>query len=102
MFMAGGSCCTSCCWCSGSAAISASSTPAGSCFEPDLTPPARATALKIMSGLDLGPKICLMLFLPSGITLMSLEPHGATLFGITLFPAWFVVLPGCSHSAGSI
>ena len=61
-------------------------------LNPSLTPAARMTALKIMSGLDLGPKICLVLFLPSGITLMALEPHGATLFGITLFPAWFVVL----------
>jgi hypothetical protein len=44
------------------------------------THPARATALKIMSGLDLGPKICLVLFLPSGVTLMALDPHGAGIF----------------------
>jgi hypothetical protein len=49
-------------------------------LKPELTPPARATALKIMSGLDLGPKICLVLFLPSGITLMALDPHGAGIF----------------------
>ncbi|MGW1850473.1 hypothetical protein [Nocardia elegans] len=61
-------------------------------IDPERTPPARATALAIMSGLDLGPKICLILFLPSGITLMALDPHGATLFGIALFPWWFVVL----------
>ncbi|MFF2555309.1 hypothetical protein ACFVUS_30190 [Nocardia sp. NPDC058058] len=60
-------------------------------INPDLTPPARATALAIMSGLDLGPKICLVLFLPSGITLMALDPHGASLFGIELFPWWLVV-----------
>ncbi|MFI6866045.1 hypothetical protein [Nocardia sp. NPDC050406] len=60
-------------------------------INPNLTPPARATALAIMSGLDLGPKICLVLFLPSGITLMALEPHGASLFGIALFPWWSVV-----------
>ncbi len=46
-------------------------------LKPELTPAARATALKIMSGLDLGPKICLVLFLPSGVTLMALDPHGA-------------------------
>ncbi|WP_062998295.1 hypothetical protein [Nocardia mikamii] len=61
-------------------------------IDPERTPPARATALAIMSGLDLGPKICLILFLPSGITLMALDPHGATLFAIALFPWWFVVL----------
>ncbi|QLY28784.1 hypothetical protein [Nocardia huaxiensis] len=60
-------------------------------IDPALTPPARATALAVMSGLDLGPKICLVLFLPSGVTLMALEPHGASLFGIDFFPWWVVV-----------
>ncbi|WP_067568528.1 hypothetical protein [Nocardia acidivorans] len=60
-------------------------------IDPRRTPPARATALAIMSGLDLGPKICLVLFLPSGVTLMALDPHGAKAFGITLFPWWFVI-----------
>ncbi|MET9490722.1 hypothetical protein [Nocardia sp. NPDC006630] len=59
-------------------------------IDPAQTPPARATALAIMSGLDLGPKICLVLFLPSGVTLMAMDPHGGTLFGIALFPWWFV------------
>ncbi|MFD8561437.1 hypothetical protein ACFV1N_29485 [Streptosporangium canum] len=53
-------------------------------LRPALSPEARSTALKIMSGLDLGPKICLVLFLPSGVTLMALEPHGAELFGARL------------------
>ncbi|TYB64254.1 hypothetical protein FXF51_21180 [Nonomuraea sp. PA05] len=61
-------------------------------LDPASTPQARATALRIMSGLDLGPKICLVLFLPSGVTLMALEPHGAELFGVRLFPLWSVVL----------
>ncbi|MCM6771937.1 hypothetical protein NDR87_03410 [Nocardia sp. CDC159] len=61
-------------------------------IDPALTPAARSTALAVMSGLDLGPKICLVLFLPSGLTLMALEPHGASLFGIALFPWWSVVL----------
>ncbi|NNH68504.1 hypothetical protein HLB23_01175 [Nocardia uniformis] len=60
-------------------------------INPELTPPARSAALSIMSGLDLGPKICLVLFLPSGITLMALEPHGAALWGIEFFPWWMVV-----------
>ncbi|UGT44144.1 hypothetical protein LTV02_12455 [Nocardia yamanashiensis] len=59
-------------------------------IDPELTPPARATALAVMSGLDLGPKICLVLFLPSGLTLMALEPHGASIFGIDFFPWWAV------------
>ncbi|MFI7441622.1 hypothetical protein [Nonomuraea indica] len=45
-----------------------------------------------MSGLDLGPKICLVLFLASGITLMALEPHGAELFGVALFSLRSVLL----------
>lgn len=60
-------------------------------IDPKVGPPARATALAIMSGLDLGPKVCLVLFLPSGLTLMALEPHGASLFGIDFFPWWLVV-----------
>ncbi|MFG2246493.1 hypothetical protein [Spirillospora sp. NPDC048823] len=60
-------------------------------LRPDLTPAARSAALQIMSGLDLGPKICLVLFLPSGVTLMALEPHGAELFGVPAFGTWQVV-----------
>ncbi|MFJ4617114.1 hypothetical protein [Streptomyces sp. NPDC088812] len=55
----------------------------------DLSFEARATALRIMGVLDLGPKICLVLFLPSGVTLMALEPHGAPLLGgWTAAAAW--------------
>jgi hypothetical protein len=61
-------------------------------LKPDLTPAARATALSVMSGLDLGPKVCLVLFLPSGVTLMALEPHGAQLFGAPVFAWWRVAL----------
>ncbi|TCJ97110.1 hypothetical protein [Nocardia alba] len=61
-------------------------------IDPARPPAARAAALGIMSGLDLAPKICLVLFLPSGITLMALEPHGARAFGIDLFPWWSVAL----------
>ncbi|GAB2680416.1 hypothetical protein [Nocardia goodfellowii] len=59
-------------------------------IDPERTPAARATALAIMSGLDLAPKVCLVLFLPSGLTLMALEPHGAELFDIALFPWWTI------------
>ncbi|MEV0590704.1 hypothetical protein [Nonomuraea cavernae] len=61
-------------------------------LRPELTPQARAAALGVMSGLDLGPKICLVLFLPSGVTLMALDPHGATFLGVALFPLWSVLL----------
>ncbi|MEU5882471.1 hypothetical protein [Spirillospora sp. NPDC047279] len=61
-------------------------------LKPDLPPAARATALRVMSGLDLGPKICLVLFLPSGVTLMALEPHGARLFGAPAFTWWQTAL----------
>ncbi|MEU8900331.1 hypothetical protein [Nocardia sp. NPDC048505] len=61
-------------------------------IDPELTPAARGTALSIMSGLDLGPKVCLVLFLPSGVTLMALEPHGAHAFGVALFPWWTLAL----------
>jgi hypothetical protein len=56
----------------------------------DLPFAARSTALQIMGVLDLGPKICLVLFLPSGITLMALDPHGAPglLNGWTAAAAW--------------
>ncbi|GGM05756.1 hypothetical protein ACFFX1_26730 [Dactylosporangium sucinum] len=68
-------------------------------LRPDLPPVARSTALKIMGGLDLGPKICLVLFLPSGVTLMSLDPHGAQLSGFQLFH-WWTVAPVWLFAAG--
>ncbi|MFC6929179.1 hypothetical protein ACFQHO_01625 [Actinomadura yumaensis] len=55
---------------------------------PDLSPEARSVAVKIMNGLDQCPKVCLVLFLPSGFTLMSLEPHGARVFGMAPFGPW--------------
>ena len=61
-------------------------------LKPDLSPGARATALGIMSGLDLGPKVCLVLFLPSGCTLMALEPHGARIVGMPAFTWWQTAL----------
>lgn len=61
-------------------------------LKPGLTPEARATALGIMSGLDLGPKICLVLFLPSGVTLMAMEPHGAKVWGVPAFTWWQTAL----------
>ena len=46
----------------------------------DLGTEARATALKIMAWLDVSPRLCLVLFLPSGVTLMALDDYGRDLF----------------------
>ncbi|WP_169988639.1 hypothetical protein [Microbispora sp. H10836] len=54
---------------------------------PDLTPAARSVAAKIMHVVDMAPRICLVLFLPSGVTLMSLSP-----FGEGYFPGWLMTL----------
>jgi hypothetical protein len=42
----------------------------------DLPPASRAVALKIMAWLDVAPRLCLVLFLPSGVTLMALADYG--------------------------
>lgn len=42
----------------------------------DLTTPQRLTALKIMAFVDMGPRICLVLFLPSGASLIAADPLG--------------------------
>jgi hypothetical protein len=50
---------------------------------------ARMTALKIMAWLDVAPRLCLVLFLPSGVTLMALDDYGRDLFlGWPLALAW--------------
>jgi hypothetical protein len=46
----------------------------------DLGVEARATALRIMAWLDVSPRLCLVLFLPSGVTLMALDDYGRDLF----------------------
>ncbi|MFC5816669.1 hypothetical protein [Nonomuraea harbinensis] len=53
----------------------------------DLPTPARSVAAKIMHAVDMAPRICLVLFLPSGVTLMALGP-----FAEDYFPWWFVAL----------
>ena len=68
-------------------------------LKPDLGPEARLVAAKIMHGVDLAPRICLVLFLPSGVTLMAEGPIGDDFFvhGWLLavmwagFLAWLVV-----------
>jgi hypothetical protein len=54
----------------------------------ELSPQTRATAAKIMHGIDLAPRVCLVLFLPSGVTLMYYGPLGDQFFA----PGWLVAL----------
>lgn len=47
---------------------------------PGISPVGRGIAMKIMHMIDLGPRICLILMLPSGVTLMAANPLGRDLF----------------------
>jgi hypothetical protein len=49
-------------------------------LKPELSTEARATALRIMAWLDVSPRLCLVLFLPSGVTLMALDDYGRDVF----------------------
>lgn len=49
-------------------------------MKPELGIEARTTALKIMAWLDVSPRLCLVLFLPSGVTLMALDDYGRDIF----------------------
>ena len=58
-------------------------------LKPELTPASRAVALKIMAWLDVAPRLCLVLFLPSGVTLMALDDYGKDIFaGWPLVGVW--------------
>ena len=58
-------------------------------LRPDLSPESRATALKIMSWLDVTPRLCLVLFLPSGVSLMAFDDYGRDIFaGWPLVLVW--------------
>ena len=48
---------------------------------PDLSIPARAVALKVVDVVDMAPRICLVLILPSGVTLMAASEYGGEIFG---------------------
>lgn len=60
----------------------------------ELGPEARTVAAKIMHGCDLAPRICLILFLPSGVTLMAEGPLGDQFFvhGWLLVLMWVAIL----------
>ncbi|MEV4679128.1 MULTISPECIES: hypothetical protein [Actinomadura] len=50
-------------------------------LKPELSTEARGVAVKIMHVVDMSPRICLVLFLPSGITLMAADELGRDVFG---------------------
>jgi hypothetical protein len=50
-------------------------------LRPDLAPAARTVAARIMAVLDLSPRVCLVLMLPSGVSLLAADPRGAALAG---------------------
>ncbi|WP_122816795.1 hypothetical protein [Nocardioides pantholopis] len=57
--------------------------------DPKVSPQGRATAMKIMHMVDLAPRICLILMLPSGVTLMAAGEIGKDVFsGWLLALAW--------------
>lgn len=56
---------------------------------PDISPVGRGIAMKIMHLVDLAPRVCLILMLPSGVTLMAASDFGRDLFlGWPLALAW--------------
>lgn len=68
-------------------------------LRPSLTPQSRSVALRIMSVLDMGPRVCMVLFLPSGASLIAAGPYanglisGWVLAVIWLFAlAWLVLV----------
>ncbi|WP_256839444.1 hypothetical protein [Ornithinimicrobium faecis] len=53
----------------------------------------RNVATKIMHVVDMAPRVCLVLFLPSGVTLMALDPLGRDIFyGWPLILIWLASL----------
>jgi hypothetical protein len=57
--------------------------------DPGVSPAGRGIAMKIMHMVDLAPRICLILMLPSGVTLMAASDFGRDLFmGWPLALAW--------------
>jgi hypothetical protein len=58
-------------------------------IRPDLSTEARSVAVKVMDVVDMSPRICLVLFLPSGVTLMAASEYGRDIFsGWPLLAVW--------------
>ncbi len=61
--------------------------------DPTVALPGRNVATKIMHVVDMSPRVCLVLFLPSGVTLMALDDLGRDLFlGWPLVVIWLAGL----------
>ncbi len=72
------------------------------------SPATRAVALKIMGWLDMAPRLCMVLFLASGISLLAVDPLGRHRFGgwrialvwvLTL--GWAALVVGDHHYTGT-
>ncbi|MEO6019580.1 MAG: hypothetical protein ABIP45_04925, partial [Knoellia sp.] len=61
--------------------------------DPSVALPGRNIATRIMHVVDMSPRICLVLFLPSGVTLMALDDLGRDIFlGWPLVVVWLAGL----------
>lgn len=61
--------------------------------DPGVRPEARAVAARVMHAVDMAPRVCLVLILPSGVTLMALDDLGrATFGGWPLVLVWLAAL----------
>ncbi len=61
-------------------------------LKPELGVEARVTALKIMAWVDMVPRICLVLFLPSGVSLMAASEYGDQFVGLPIIAVWAFAL----------
>jgi hypothetical protein len=57
-------------------------------LKPELAVESRVTALKIMAWVDMVPRICLVLFLPSGVSLMAASSYGERFAGLPVIAVW--------------
>ncbi len=57
-------------------------------LKPELAVESRVTALRIMAWVDMVPRICLVLFLPSGVSLMAASEYGDDFAGWPIVIVW--------------
>ncbi len=57
-------------------------------LKPELAVESRVTALRIMAWVDMAPRICLVLFLPSGVSLMAASEYGERFKGLPVIGVW--------------
>lgn len=61
-------------------------------LKPELAVESRVTALKIMAWIDMVPRVCLVLFLPSGVSLMAASSYGDRFAGWPVAAVWALSL----------